>query len=435
MLTSGGDCQGLNAAMRGVARTLFEKGKDVEIFAYLDGYKGLMNGNYKKMYNSDFSGILTQGGTFIGTSRMPFKELMLPADPDSSFEETRLEAMVRNYKMQKLDCLVMLGGNGSHKTANALAENGCNVVTLPKTIDNDLWGTERTFGFQSAINIATAVIDGIHTTATSHGRIFIVEIMGHKVGWLTLYAGLAGGADIILLPEIPYKMEVIAHALKERQAAKKKFSIIAMAEGAISYEDSLLPKQERKKLLESRTLPASYQLAKDLETELKQEVRVTVPGHFQRGGTPAPFDRVFATKCGTFAAEQILKGNFGIMVGQKNGRMACFELSKVAGKLKYVDLECDAIHSAIDLGICLGDDVAEVIRRNQERKEEKKNKKLEEKSSEDILNEELKVADKKSDKKVEKELKKLDKKSKSTKKIKSTSSKKSDSESTKSKKK
>ena len=382
ILTSGGDCQGLNAAMRGVARTLFEARTDIEIYAYLDGYKGLMNGQFKRMQNEDFSGILTQGGTFIGTSRMPFKELHLPADPASSYEETRLEAMVRNYKMQKLDCLVMLGGNGSHKTANALREEGCNVVTLPKTIDNDLWGTEVTFGFQSAINIATEVIDGIHTTATSHGRIFIVEVMGHKVGWLTLYAGLAGGADIILIPEVPYRMEVLEKALAERREQHKRFSIIAMAEGAMSYEESQMTKKERRKFLEKQALPASYRLAKELEERCGQEVRVTVPGHFQRGGSPAPFDRVFASLCGSYAAQQILSGNFGVMVGQKKGRMACFPLEDVAGKLKYVDLDCDAIHTAMDLGLCLGEEPEMIRQYAKERPEFSLNKKVASKDQE-----------------------------------------------------
>lgn len=401
MLTSGGDCQGLNAAMRGVARTLFESSEEVEIFAYQDGYKGLMKGQYTKMENRDFSGILTQGGTFIGTSRMPFKDLHLPADPESAFRETRLEAMLRNYKMQKLDCLVMLGGNGSHKTAYALSQAGCNVVTLPKTIDNDLWGTERTFGFQSAINIAAQVIDGIHTTATSHGRIFIVEVMGHKVGWLTLYAGLAGGADIILLPEIPYRREVIKAALRQRQEEKKRFSIIAMAEGAMSYEESLMSKEER--LSErAKQLPPSYELAKWLEAELGQEVRVTVPGHFQRGGAPSPYDRVFATLCGSYAAEQILKRNFGIMVGQKKGKMACFELADVAGKLKSVDLDCDALRSAEKLGLCLGDDLEEVRKRRAEKEAAKAERKKAKKKLEEELQEAGAETDKKKNKTVTK---------------------------------
>ena len=179
-LTSGGDCQSLNATMRGVAKTLYQANPDVEIYGILEGYKGLIYGNRRKMEPKDFSGILTEGGTIIGTSRQPFKKM---GEPDENGLD-KVKAMLDNYKKWKLDCLVILGGNGTHKTANLLSEKGCNVVTLPKTIDNDIWGTDITFGFQSAVNIATNAIDCIHTTAASHGRVFIVEVMGHKVGWL-----------------------------------------------------------------------------------------------------------------------------------------------------------------------------------------------------------------------------------------------------------
>ena len=187
MLTSGGDCQALNATMRGVAKGLFSSGEKVEVYGFIEGYRGLMQGNYRKMSEKDFSGILTRGGTILGTSRQPFKQMRVIED---GFD--KVKAMKETYKRLDLDCLVVLGGNGTHKTANLLREEGLNVVTLPKTIDNDLWGTDMTFGFQSAVDIATNAIDCIHTTAASHGRVFIVEVMGHKVGWLTLNAGMAG---------------------------------------------------------------------------------------------------------------------------------------------------------------------------------------------------------------------------------------------------
>ena len=210
ILTSGGDCQGLNAAIRGVAKALYEEfGDNVEIYGINDGYRGLIEGNYKRMKPENFSGILTLGGTILGTSRQPFK-LMRVIDENSV---DKVKNMKDNYKKMKLDCLVVLGGNGTHKTANLLSEEGLNVVSLPKTIDNDVWGTDMTFGFHSAMDIAANVLDCIHTTATSHGRVFIVEIMGHKVGWLTLYAGIAGGADVILLPEIPYDIDSIVKTL------------------------------------------------------------------------------------------------------------------------------------------------------------------------------------------------------------------------------
>ena len=206
MLTSGGDCQSLNATMRGVAKSLYKSyGDEVEIIGFEDGYKGLIYADYRIMKPSDFSGILTEGGTILGTSRQPFKLMRVPDENGLD----KVEAMKHTYRKLKLECLVVLGGNGSQKTANLLREEGLNIVSLPKTIDNDLWGTDMTFGFQSAVNVATDAIDCIHTTAASHGRVFIVEVMGHKVGWLTLHAGIAGGADIILIPEIPYNIDKV----------------------------------------------------------------------------------------------------------------------------------------------------------------------------------------------------------------------------------
>ena len=217
-LTSGGDCQALNATMRGVAKGLYQIYQDeVEIIGFEDGYKGLMYANYRIMKRSDFSGILTKGGTMLGTSRQPFKMMRVPDENGLD----KVELMKHTYYKLKLDALVVLGGNGSQKTANLLSKEGLNVVGLPKTIDNDLWGTDMTFGFQSAVNIATNAIDCIHTTAASHGRVFIVEIMGHKVGSLTLHAGIAGGADIILIPELPYNIENVVNAIKRRSEQGK----------------------------------------------------------------------------------------------------------------------------------------------------------------------------------------------------------------------
>ena len=195
ILTSGGDCQALNAAMRGVAKSLYNKIPDVKIYGFLDGYKGLINNDYKLMNVDDFSGILTVGGTILATSRTPFKRI---TEPDENGKD-KVASMKKTYKGLGLDCLVILGGNGTHKTANMLSEEGLNVVTLPKTIDNDLVGTDVSFGFQSAVDIATNTIDCIHTTAASHSRVFIVELMGHKTGWLPLHAGVAGGSDVILI--------------------------------------------------------------------------------------------------------------------------------------------------------------------------------------------------------------------------------------------
>lgn len=351
-LTSGGDCQSLNATMRGVAKTLYQQYPDVEIYGILEGYKGLIYGNYRLLEPKDFSGILTQGGTIIGTSRQPFK---LMRTPDENGLD-KVEAMKSNYKKWKLDCLVILGGNGTHKTANLLREEGCNVVTLPKTIDNDIWGTDITFGFQSAVNIATNAIDCIHTTAASHGRVFIVEVMGHKVGWLTLHAGIAGGADIILLSEIPYDIDSVVEALNKRTEQGKRFSILAVAEGAISKEDAALTKKELKAKRKKNPFPSiSYQVGKEIEERTGQEVRITVPGHTQRGGEPCPYDRVISSRLGAAAARLIIEKKYGYMVGFRDGEIVPVPLEEVAGKLKMVDPESTIIKEAKGLGICFGD--------------------------------------------------------------------------------
>ncbi len=346
MLTSGGDCQGLNATMRGVAKSLYNQVEDLTIYGFVDGYKGLMDGKYKKMGKGDFSGILTLGGTILGTSRQPFKKMT----------KEKVSAMKENYKRLGLDCLVILGGNGTHKTANLLREEGLNIVSLPKTIDNDLWGTDVTFGFHSAIDVATDVIDRIHTTATSHGRIFIVEIMGHKAGWLTLCAGIAGGADIIIIPEIPYDIKRIKEEIDKRQKEKKGFSIIAVAEGAVSVEESKMSKKEFKKAREKMTQPSiAFRIADEIMAVSDHEVRVAVPGHIQRGGSPNPYDRILCTRFGTFAAHLIMEKEYGNMVGMKDGQIVAIPLSEVAGKLKSVQKNDQMILSARNIGISFGD--------------------------------------------------------------------------------
>lgn len=352
MLTSGGDCQALNAAMRGVVKTLVNARQKVEIFGFLDGYRGLIYGNYRMLTGKDFSGILTKGGTILGSSRTPFKTIQ---DPDENGLD-KVAAMIKNYQKLKLDCLVILGGNGTHKTANLLREKGLNVVTLPKTIDNDLWGTDMTFGFQSAVDVATSAIDCIHTTAASHGRVFIVEVMGHKVGFLTLNAGIAGGADIILIPEIPYDIDKVIKKIEEREKNGSRFTIIAVAEGAISKEDAKLSKKDYKKKLLNNPYPSvSYEIAAQIEEKTGREIRVTVPGHTQRGGSPCPYDRVFASRLGAEAGELILKGEYGFMVGYRNREVVKVPLEDVAGKLKMVDPKSTIVKEAKLMGISFGD--------------------------------------------------------------------------------
>ena len=354
LLTSGGDCQALNATMRGIVKTLFHNiDGGVEIFGFEDGYQGLIYGRYREMGYGDFSGILTRGGTILGTSRTPFKLLDTPGEDGVE----KVPAMLHTYHKLNLDCLFVLGGNGSTKTANRLREEGCNVISLPKTIDNDTYGTDITFGFTSAIDVATKCIDDIHTTANSHRRVFVIEIMGHKVGWIPLYAGVAGGADVILIPEIPYDMDNVIRAIEARDGNGGRFAIIAVAEGAISKQEAAMKKKEYKKKVAARVKPSVvYDIAEEIATRTDREVRVAIPGHTQRGGQPDAMDRIFATQCGVEAAKACMEGAFGVMIAQVAGKMCRVPLEEVAGKLKYVDPEGDLVREAKALGISFGDE-------------------------------------------------------------------------------
>ena len=354
LLTSGGDCQALNATMRGVVKGLANVCDELEVYGFLNGYKGLIYGDYRILDTKEFSGILTKGGTILGSSRQPFKLMRVPDENGLD----KVEAMKHTYHKLRLDCLVILGGNGTQKTANLLREEGLNVIHLPKTIDNDIYGTDMTFGFYSAVNIATEAIDCIHTTAASHNRVFIVEVMGHKVGWLTLYAGMAGGADIILLPEIPYDIDKVVGKINERSKAGKGFTILAVAEGAISKEDAALSKKELKKKMaaDAQKYPCvSYKVAAEILEKTGQEIRVTVPGHTQRGGSPCPYDRVLSTRYGAEAARAIMDADYGCMIGLVDGNMKRVPLGECAGKLKTVDPKSSIITEAKMTGISFGD--------------------------------------------------------------------------------
>ena len=352
ILTSGGDCQALNATMRGVVKGLENLFSEIEIYGFKDGYKGLIYGNYQKMKPMEFSGILGKGGTILGTSRVPFKMLDIPTDDGID----KVPAMVKTYKKLELDCLVVLGGNGSQKTANRLSQEGLNVVGLPKTIDNDIWGTDMTFGFQSAVDVATHAIDCIYTTAESHSRVFVIETMGHKVGWITLHAGIAGGADVILLPEIPYDMKKIYKTIDKRTKQGKNFTIIVVAESAISKELAKLPKKERKQVIAERPYPSiAYEIADKIREKYTSDVRVALPGHTQRGGSPDAYDRVISSLFGAKAAEMIKEKDFGKLVVMLNGEVTAIPLEETAGKLKYVDPNNQMIQEAKTLGISFGD--------------------------------------------------------------------------------
>lgn len=353
ILTSGGDCPGLNATIRGVAKACYEKfGNDVEIIGIQDGYSGLINNQCKIMQPSDFSGILTTGGTIFGTKRTPFK--MMKVVEEDNVDKVR--NMKKTYKDQKLDCLLTLGGNGTHKTANLLAEEGLNVIGLPKTIDNDIWGTSVTFGFHTAVDIATDVIDRLHTTANSHGRILVVEIMGNKAGWLTLYSGIAGGADIIVIPEIPYDIDKLCAACEKRAQQGKGFSILAVAEGAFDVEEAKMKKKERAKArAEAGITTASNRIATQIQTSTGLETRVCVPGHMLRGGSPSAYDRILATQFGVHAAELIAQNKFGYAVAKIGDKISENKLSDVAGKTKFVPADDQMVKTAKDIGISFGD--------------------------------------------------------------------------------
>ena len=352
MLTSGGDCQALNAAMRGVVKGLSHNVDELEIYGFYNGYKGLIYGDYRLLTSKDFSGILTKGGTILGSSRQPFKLMRVPDENGLD----KVEAMKQTYHKLKLDCLVILGGNGTQKTANLLREEGLNVIHLPKTIDNDIYGTDITFGFYSAINVACAAIDCIHTTAASHNRIFIVEIMGHKVGWITLHAGIAGGADVILIPEIPYDIKKVYEAIDKRTKNNKGFTIVAVAEGAISKEVAELPKKKRKEVIANSPYPSvAYEMADKLKEFTTQDIRIAIPGHTQRGGSPCPYDRVISSRFGAKAAELIKAKDFGKLVVFKDNMVTAIPLSESAGKLKYVSPDDDTVLAAKTLGISFGD--------------------------------------------------------------------------------
>ena len=351
LLTAGGDCPGLNAAIRAVAYSSYNL-FDAEFIGINDGFYGLIEGNYSYMPPKDFGGILTLGGTILGTKRTPYSSMRVI----EANNVDKVEAMKKNYKAMGLDCLVTLGGNGTHKTANLLSEEGLNVIGLPKTIDNDIWGTDVTFGFHSAVDIATDVVDRIHTTANSHGRVMVIELMGNKAGWLTLYAGLGGGADVILLPEIPYSFDRIMDIIRKRESHKRTFSIICVAEGAMEQGEAEL---KRKALEQKRSdegfLSVGYRLARQIQENSDYEARVVVPGHYQRGGSPSPYDRVLATQFGAYAARMIRDGEFGRTVAMKGGSVVSNPLSEVAGKTKLVPVDCELIQTARCMGIGFGD--------------------------------------------------------------------------------
>ena len=353
ILTSGGDCPGLNATLRGVAKALYHRmGDKVEIVGIMNGYDGLINGNFREMSPDEFSGILTVGGTILGTKRTPFKKMRVVEED----KVDKVAAMKKNYRAAKLDCLLCLGGNGTHKTANLLSQEGLNIIGLPKTIDNDIYGTDVTFGFHTAVDIATEVIDRIHTTAGSHSRVMCIEIMGNKAGWLTLYSGIAGGADIILLPEQPYDIDRVCDAVERRARKGSNFSIIAVAEGAINTEEARMKRKEwmAKRAEAGYGVTATNRIAAAVQKKTGAETRICVPGHMQRGGSPSAYDRVLATEFGSYAAKLVEVERYGVTVAMVNNRVVANRLEDIAGKTRNIPEGCELLTVARRMGVSLG---------------------------------------------------------------------------------
>jgi 6-phosphofructokinase 1 len=357
----------LNAAIRGLGKAARER-YGMRVTGFLNGFRGLAQDQAVELDASMLSGILTDGGTILGTSRdKPHRMNVGGKVMDMT------PAIVATYQRHHLDALVCLGGGGTQKNARRLVDAGLNVVTLPKTIDNDIAMTERTFGFDTALQIATEAIDRLHSTATSHERIIVLELMGHRAGWLALEAGIAGGADVILLPEIPHDIEKVAEAIRTRTQRGKRFSIVAVAEGALSVEDAdaveaLVKAKEKADSKKERAAISeklrefhdehvghTIRMVKDLERLTGQETRLTILGHLQRGGTPSASDRVFATWLGTECAEAVNERHYGVMLALQGSDLKRVPISEVAGKVRQVPLDHPLIESGRSVGTSFGD--------------------------------------------------------------------------------
>ncbi|HNQ05335.1 MAG TPA: ATP-dependent 6-phosphofructokinase [Thiobacillaceae bacterium] len=361
ILTSGGDSPGLNAAIRGVGKACQAR-HDMKVIGIRDGFRGFMENRTMSLEGSALSGILTLGGTILGTSReKPHKMLV-----DGRLQDMTA-SIVANYHALKLDCVVCLGGGGTQKNALRLQQAGLNVLTLPKTIDNDVARTDVTFGFDTALGIATDAIDRLHSTAHSHHRIIVVEIMGHRAGWLALGAGIAGGADVILIPEIPYDVARVARAIKARKQKGKPFSIVAVAEGAFPHPETAGARAAGGgKKAKAEKAPTYHQadlvfaertlrLAQQLEALTGLEARMTILGHLQRGGTPSAADRLLATRLGTAAAQLIEQRRYGVMVAARGDSAVPVSLEEVAGRVKTVPPDHPWVESARGVGTSFGD--------------------------------------------------------------------------------
>ncbi|MFC2018314.1 6-phosphofructokinase [Chloroflexota bacterium] len=356
LLTGGGDCPGLNAVIRAVTKkAILEYG--MEVIGIEDGYYGVIHNHYRKLQYDDVSGILTLGGTILGTSNVA-NPYSYPVEKGGILEfDDVSETAIRNIENLNIDCLICIGGDGSLSIANKLFRDGIPVIGLPKTIDNDLRGTEITFGFDSAVQIATEGIDRIHSTAQSHHRVMIVEVMGRNAGWIALYSGVAGGGDIVLIPEIPYDLDIITEKVKERSRKGRRFSIVVIAEGAKPEGGAVVIK----KLVKDSGAPVrlggvGFALGSQIESASGIDTRTVVMGHLLRGGSPTPFDRILATRLGTRAVEMVEGENFGYMVGVKGNSLEGVPLEDVAGGIRTVPSDDPVIRAGRSVGTCFGDE-------------------------------------------------------------------------------
>lgn len=352
IMTGGGDCPGLNAVIRAIVKTAINI-YGYEVIGFLDGYMGLVNNRFRKLGLNDVSGLLDKGGTILGTTDS-FDPFSMKIDIDGEKREKDMsDRIADNLRMHDIDVLVTIGGINTITVANRLSLKGINIVAIPKNIDNDIPGTDVTIGFLTAVDTATHALDKLHSTAESHHRVMILEVMGRRAGWVALESGIAGGADIILIPEIPYDIRLVARKILERKNSGKGFSIICVSEGCKSKdqpeEDNGI--KECHKLLQG----IGSRVAAELEKLASLETRVTVLGYLQRGGEPSPSDRILTTRLGVEAVNMIAQENYNKMAGIVNNQLSPVDLAEVAGKCKYVPIEGELVRIARNMGVSFGD--------------------------------------------------------------------------------
>lgn len=353
ILTAGGDCPGLNAVIRSVAKTAF--GYGWEAIGFEDGFQGVVENRYRRLTNSDVSGIITLGGTILGTSNIanPFRYPVYRGKKLSF--QNRSQDAVQNIRALNLDALVCVGGDGTFEIAEKFLRQNIPIIGIPKTIDNDLCGTDYTFGFQTAVSIATDALDRLHTTAASHHRVMILEVMGRYAGWIALYSGVAGGADVILIPEIPYQLNTICEYVRKRAQYGKRFSLVVVGEGAKAKGGKMIVER----IVHSSADPVRLGgigkvLSGQIESKTGIETRVSVLGHIQRGGSPIPEDRNLGTLFGQHAVELIRQKKFGYMAVLRSGKITSYPIRKAIRKRKLVPRNHPLIIAARAVGTSFG---------------------------------------------------------------------------------